>query len=102
MRGEFAECGDFAHVFSDIQVGLFCDRAASCACSTLDAFEKFVFLGEFLSVHVAHRFLVSWERKVIKAFSRESIKTNHEDGDCRAWRRNRVKLAFSFVNAAAT
>jgi len=61
-----------------------------------------VFLGEFLSVHVAHRFSVNWERKVIKAFSRESIKTNHEDGDCRAWRKSRLKLAFSFVNAAAT
>ena len=27
-----------------------------------------MFLGEFLSVHVAHRFLVNWEHKIIKAF----------------------------------
>ena len=102
VRRKFAQCSDFPHVLSNVEVGFSCDWAASCACSALNAFKKFMLLGELLSVHVAHRFLVNWERKVIKAFSRESIKTNHEDGDCLSWRKNRLRLAFSFVNAAAT
>jgi len=30
-----------------------------------------VFLSQFLSVHLAHHFLMNWEHKIIKAFSRE-------------------------------
>jgi hypothetical protein len=46
----------------------------------LDAFKEFMFLGEFLGIHVVHHFYVNWERKVIKAFSRESVKTYHLAG----------------------
>ena len=71
MLGEFAVSGDFAHVFSDVEVGLSRDWAACSACSALNALEKFVFLSEFLGVHAVHHFYVKWEHKIIKAFSCE-------------------------------
>jgi hypothetical protein len=81
MLRQLAQCCDFAHVLPDVQVGFACDWAAPGACSTLDAFKKFVLLGEFLSIHLKHHFYVRREHKVIKAFSRECSESNHSIGD---------------------
>ncbi len=68
----------------------------------MDAFEKFVFLSQFLGVHVVHHFYLKWERKVIKAFSSVSFKSNLRSGGFQAWRRRRRESEFSFVNAVET
>jgi hypothetical protein len=81
MLSQLAQCRNFTHVLPDVQIGFACNWAASSAYSALDAFKKFVLLGEFLSIHLKHHFYVKKEHKVIKAFSRESSESNHSTGD---------------------
>jgi hypothetical protein len=79
--GQFAQRRNLSHVLSNVQVRFSCHGATSCACSALDALKEFVFLGKLLSVHVVRHFLMEWEHKIIKVFSRESSETNHQEGD---------------------
>jgi hypothetical protein len=56
MLSQLAQRGNLPHVLSDVQVGFAGNWATAGACSALYAFEKFMFLCQFLSIHLAHRF----------------------------------------------
>jgi hypothetical protein len=81
VLGQSAQGRNFAHVFSNVKIRFACNWAASSAGSALDAFKKLMLLGEFLSIHVSRHFYVKRERKVIKAFSRESSESKRSKGD---------------------